>query len=349
MKEDFKVASVFIGTIIGAGLASGQEILQFFSLYGTKGFYGILICCFLYIFFTSIIVRLCFRYKFHSYKEAVDFVLGKRTGFFIDLFLTFFIFGSNTIMISGGGAMLHEYANVDKAWGIFIMAGLTFLAAVFSTKGVVAVNSIIVPLSTITILIMGILVFINIPSPYNFQISMAAAPSVKKNWILSAVLYSSFNLMSATGVLSPMISESRSGKHYIRGTILGSLVLIGLMLIINSSILIYAPGSFKSEIPNLYISKKFGNLIPFILTAVIWLEMFSTDVGDLYSLSNRIHHSFKIPYITSLLIIMLFSIPAAFIGFSNLIKLLYPPYGAVSLIFLAGSIIKFLGTNRNKA
>ena len=36
----FKVASIFIGTVVGAGLASGKEIYQFFSIYGLKSFFG---------------------------------------------------------------------------------------------------------------------------------------------------------------------------------------------------------------------------------------------------------------------------------------------------------------------
>ena len=58
MKVAFKVSAVFIGTIIGAGLASGQEILQFFSFYGINGFYGIILCCVLYMLFSFIVITL---------------------------------------------------------------------------------------------------------------------------------------------------------------------------------------------------------------------------------------------------------------------------------------------------
>ncbi len=35
----FQVAFVFIGTIVGAGLASGKEITNFFTVYGYKSFF----------------------------------------------------------------------------------------------------------------------------------------------------------------------------------------------------------------------------------------------------------------------------------------------------------------------
>ena len=43
MKNISKVSFVIIGTMIGAGFASGQEIYAFFSIYGIKGILGIII------------------------------------------------------------------------------------------------------------------------------------------------------------------------------------------------------------------------------------------------------------------------------------------------------------------
>ena len=98
----------------------------------------------------------------------------------------------------------------------------------------------------------------------------------------------------------------------------------------------------ESEIPNLYIARSFGRIYAFITTMIIWLEMFSTEISDVYSLSKRLQYSFKLPYAACLLIIMGLTVPFAFIGFSRLIKLLYPPFGAVSLVFVCGCIYKYL-------
>lgn len=43
MKSVLKVVFVIIGTIIGAGFASGKEIYLFFVIYGKNGMIGILI------------------------------------------------------------------------------------------------------------------------------------------------------------------------------------------------------------------------------------------------------------------------------------------------------------------
>ena len=40
MRDTLRIAGVYVGTIIGAGYASGQEILQFFTGYGWWGIVG---------------------------------------------------------------------------------------------------------------------------------------------------------------------------------------------------------------------------------------------------------------------------------------------------------------------
>lgn len=348
MIDVLKICAVFIGTIIGAGLASGQEILQFFGLYGVKSFIGIGICCGLYVAFSIVIVHLCYKHNFKSYNDMVVYVLGKKLGRLTDLFLTFFIFAGNTIMISGGGAMLNEFFGLNKAVGILLMALLSFLVTSLSTKGLIATNLIVVPLSTLMIILIGVFTYKYNPDSITNIINFNPVQG-KSGFLSSSILYASFNLILATGVICPLTCEIKSRKKFITGCIIGGLVLTVLAVSINYALLTYYPGSFHSEIPTLYISKKFGGVFMLLLTAIIWLEMFSTEISNLYSLGKRMEHSFKLSYTTSVLIIILLSIPIAFVGFSNLIRILYPPFGAISLVFLVGCIVKSLKTRKNQA
>ncbi|WDC85451.1 hypothetical protein PL321_09060 [Caloramator sp. mosi_1] len=155
------------------------------------------------------------------------------------------------------------------------------MVALFSTNGVITINSFIVPLSTAMVLILGVFVF----EEHRFNFSI---PNFNNKIIYgSAVLYACFNFMTAVGVLYPMASEVKNKNSFIKGCILGSIVLTLLGIIINYNILTYYPGSFSSEVPNLYIAKNYGPLLPLYLTIIIWLEMFTTEVGCLYSLSRR--------------------------------------------------------------
>lgn len=43
------VAATYIGTVIGAGFATGKEIVTFFSRFGAIGTLGVMISCYLFI------------------------------------------------------------------------------------------------------------------------------------------------------------------------------------------------------------------------------------------------------------------------------------------------------------
>ncbi len=54
----FKVSCIFIGTVVGAGLASGKEIYQFFSIYGLDSFW-IYSMFLMYVFIGNILCDIC--------------------------------------------------------------------------------------------------------------------------------------------------------------------------------------------------------------------------------------------------------------------------------------------------
>ena len=50
MKKSFQMGGAFIGVIVGAGFASGQEVLQFFTSFGMLGILGTVIATALFAF-----------------------------------------------------------------------------------------------------------------------------------------------------------------------------------------------------------------------------------------------------------------------------------------------------------
>ena len=55
-KNWIKIASIYVGTVIGAGFASGREITEFFGVYGIKGTWGIFLSCSLFAFVGSLLL-----------------------------------------------------------------------------------------------------------------------------------------------------------------------------------------------------------------------------------------------------------------------------------------------------
>ncbi|OBR96380.1 MULTISPECIES: transporter [Clostridium] len=341
----FQVAAVFIGTIVGAGLASGQEISQFFTQYGYKSFIGILICCIVYIVMSIIIISISKKYKLNSYDGLISLVSPGFLGILTNSLTTFFLIGGSAIILAGSGALIHQYFGVSRWIGIIFMIFIAMITLFRDTKGLLEINSVIVP-SLILVIVTLFILYLAFYKNLNIS-SLKNINCCKQSWLFSSLMYSGFNMLSCSGVLVPLSLSINKRKSLIAGSIIGSLILTILVFIINFMLILNIPYIFKYEIPLLYIANRFGKILEIVLLAIIWLEMFSTEVSNIYSVGKNFEEVFNIPYKRSIIIIILITIPVSQIGFVKLISFLYPAFGLVSLIFIVQCIVFYL-RNYNK-
>ena len=123
-----KVVFVIIGTLIGAGFASGQEIYTFFFSYGIKGILGIIISSTiigLTIYKTFKIIE---KNNIKNYKEFLDFFKKKKKiKELINSIINIFILVSFYVMIAGFGAYLEQEINLNNFIGSSILAILCII------------------------------------------------------------------------------------------------------------------------------------------------------------------------------------------------------------------------------
>lgn len=342
----FQISAVFIGTVVGAGLASGQEITQFFTTYGYKSFIGIFICCFIYISMGAIVVDISIKHKLNSYDGLISLVSPGFLGSVTNFLTTTFLIGSAATILAGSGALIHQYFGVSKWVGIIIMVVISIIALFRDTKGLMEINSLIVPslfivITTIFILYLAFYQGVNVSY-------LKTVPHYKNNWLFSALIYGGFNILCCSGVLVPLSLEINNKKKLILGISIGSIGLTILTFIINLLLLLNVPYIFKYEIPLLYIANRFGKVIQILLLIIICLEMFSTEVSDIYSVGKNFEEIFHISYKKSVILIILIAIPISQFGFVNLITFLYPAFAVVSFIFMIQCLIFYFRRGSRK-
>lgn len=333
----FQVAVVFIGTIVGAGLASGKEITEFFTSYGPLSFAGIIVCGLFYIAMGTIVSKISILYKLDSYSDVIKIIspniLGKITG----LITTLYLICSASIILAGSGALINQFFGIPKIIGSLIMIALSIFFLLRETEGLIEVNAFIVPTLLFTIITLAILYFIFAKDMLSLEFISQFQPR-KKGIALSTILYAGYNILCCLGVLVPISNQTKSPKTMFYGVLLGAIGLTILSFMINFMLIINQPYIFKYEIPLLFVSQRFGNVIQALLLIVIWLEMFSTEISDVYSISKTLEQTFKIKFKKGIFIVLAIALPVSQIGFSNLITYLYPIFGLLSLIFIAQCI-----------
>ena len=321
----FQVAVVFIGTIVGAGLASGKEISNFFTSFGPKSFIGIFICGALYIVMGIIISKISLLYKLNSYSEVMQVIspniFGKLTG----IITTLYFISSASIILAGSGALIHQFFGIPKIIGTLIMLCISLFFLL--------VPGLILTISLITTL------YIAFGNDVMTIDNIIHAPAKKSGVFISTLLYSGYNILCSSGVLVPLSTKMKKSKTMIIGIVLGALGLTFLSLAINSLLLINQPYIYEYEIPLLFIAQRFGPIVQAILSMIILLEMFSTEVSDVYSIGKTLEQTFKIKFNLGIVIVLTIALPISQIGFGALISTLYPMFGCLSLIFITQCII----------
>ncbi|WP_160692779.1 transporter [Clostridium sp. C2-6-12] len=334
----FQVATVFIGTIVGAGLASGKEITEFFTKYGISSFLAIIACGIIYIILGFIISKVSLDYNLNSYSDLINIIspniLGKFTGFIT----TFFLISSSSIILAGSGALIHQFFGIPKLLGSSIMILIAVFFLLRDTEGLIEVNSFIVPGLIGTLTLITALYFSFCKDTISFN-NILSFPPQKSGIVISTILYAGYNTLSASGVLVPLSTQIKKTKTMFIGVATGAIGLTLLCLMINLLLTINQPYIYNYEIPLLFVANRFGNIIQALLLVIIWLEMFSTEVSDVYSISKTLEQTFNIKFKQAIFLVLGTALLISQLGFGNLITKLYPMFGLLSLLFIIQLVI----------
>src|SRR5690625_7534450 len=103
-----KIASAFIGIIVGAGFASGQEVLQYFTSFGHLGTAGAVLSTMLFAYLGMTLTSLGHRMKTPSHKDAIYKISGRYLGPIVVGIIIFPLFGAGVVMIAGAGSSFHH-------------------------------------------------------------------------------------------------------------------------------------------------------------------------------------------------------------------------------------------------
>jgi len=339
----FKVAASYIGTIVGAGFASGQEILQFFGFFGLSGMLAIGLATCFFIFFGMIILELGRRLRASSHLEIIRHAAGRWLGSAVDGIVTFFLFGALAAMIAGAGAIFTEQFGLPRLWGAAGMAAAGVITVLFGIGGVISAISYVVPLLLVSIL--GISLGTLLAGYPELSMAWAWAQPFKAPvsfWPLSALIYASYNLVLGVAVLAPLGALAGSKNILKKGAFYGGLGLGAGALAILLAILVHYPLAAGYEIPMVYIAGTFSPLVQIGYSIVLTAEVYTTAVGSLYGFAARLAQFgvFRFKWL------VVGSRGAAFgaglLGFSNLVRVLYPLVGIAGLLMLGGLTYGYL-------
>jgi uncharacterized membrane protein YkvI len=323
-----QVAAVYVGTVVGAGFATGKEIVEFFTKYGLFGLIGILISGLLFIWLGTRMMIIAGRINAFSYKELNDYLFGKTISSFVTLMMMLIALGTTSVMLSGAGAVFEEQLGLSKQTGVFATILLAFVVMLFGLKGLFSVNLVIVPMMILFSIIVSGIVLTDLKVSTFFFIH-----DYSLKWLLSPFAYVAFNLAMAQIVLVPLASEINNEQIIKRGAILGGAVLF-IVLASSHISLLAIPNLLGYDIPMAEVVKTFFISFYWVYIFVIYGEIFTSLIGGIFGLQRQLRSFFSIPNIFLLCFLLMIIYFISRIDYSALLSFLYPLFGYISLIFL---------------
>lgn len=330
----FKIAAAYIGTVVGAGFASGQEVLQFFGYFGLRGVIGLIFATALFIVFGYSILKLGYDVNAESHLPVVREAGGRFLGTVIDWVITFFLFGALVVMAAGTGAIFGQEFNLSPLLGSLVMVIASLVTVLLGFGGVISAISYVVPVLLTAVLVLAAYTLFSNPQALLanldwFQADRAAV----RFWPLAALLYISYNLVLAVAILAPLGASSKPGP--LRwGAVWGGMGLgLGAMAI-TLALIVGAPAVARYEVPMLYLAGKVSPLFRNFYVATLLAEIYTTAVGSLYGFAARVVKT-ESPVFRWLAIgTGIAAFVAAQLGFSTLVGTLFPAVGYAGLLLL---------------
>lgn len=341
----FGIASTYVGTVIGAGYASGQEILQFFSAFRDKGLISLTIATVLFIAFAHIPMLLGKRLNCGDYEKVISIGKSRIPQIFADILITFTLFGTLTIMIAASGTTFNQSLGVPMIVGGVFMTILLIVSLLAGLDGIVKALSAVVPVMVVTAFGMSIYYMLN-PMPVvdvTKEVVINASPLIK-HWSLSGVLYVSFNLIVSIAILVSMGQMAEDEKNILQGSVFGGLILGLCAMALNFALVknIHVVGN--ADLPMVELAKSISSTMGSIYSVVLFLGLYSTAISCFYGVYVRFSKSpvfSKLGNKTIILFISVISLCASMLGFANLIGYIYPliGYGGIIIMILTTVIL----------
>lgn len=340
----FQIAAVYVGTVIGAGFATGKEIVEFFTQYGLYGLISILLAGYLFIFFGMKVMTKAIDIQATSFMELNNDLFGQTFGKVMNILMTAMLVGVCGVMLSGAEALFVEQLGWGQAVGSLLTILLCLIVLWAGVKGLFAVNTFVVP----TLVIFNLILMYNSLSQPFLWPNLFTIESIDYAWkaVGSAFSYAAFNLTLAQAVLVPVATEINNKAIIRLGGFIGG-ALLTIILISSHITLSTLPDLLVYDIPMATIVKNMMSGIYFVYLFIIYGEIFTSLIGNMYGIERQISQFFKLRSIWVHIAVIIIVYIIGRIEYGQLLGFLYPLFGYISLIFLLLLWIKPMKNNES--
>jgi len=345
--EISKIAAAWVGVTVGAGFASGQEILQFFASFGRIGLAGAVVATLGFMFLTMALAVIGHRLAATSHKEVALKLMGPHLGAAFDWAITVFLFAVTVVMFAGGGSLLHQWLGLPVVWGSVLVMALTVLIVCLNVQQVIAFIAAAIPLLVLMIVVVAVYVLATTDTETSvLEVVAVTQPQASSHWLLAAFLYISYNLVSGMPFLVIMGGEASSRRVALWGGLLGGLAL-GVLILLSAVALYWRVDTLDGvAMPMLSLAGQISPWLLHLMSLLIFAMIANTAVGILYALIARIAPVNTPRFRWTSAVAGVLALVGSFVGFVTLVGTVYPIYGYIGFVLIVCVVLAWVRWGR---
>lgn len=332
-RQTLAVAGTIVGSLIGAGFASGQEVLQFFTAYGpAKGTMGAGLMLLVLVPMTAAV----------PLRGNFSACCGARLGGMLQGLMPVICFGVYAVMLSGAGALLQQAVGLPPFWGRTAMLCLTLWSVLAGLDRLTRVLGLAGPVIVVFVLVTAGAALLRAPVPR--APLPADLPRAGAVWWISALTYGGYNglllapfLMALGGQLAPGAAGRRQAR---RAALLGC-GGFGLAVMLLHLALCAYPGATLHQAPAVALAVSLWPGAAGLTAPVLAAGVYTTAVPLLWSACAAPRGKACSP--ARRVGIALAGWGCSALPFSRLVGALYPLIGWLGLMLAAGILVSARG------
>ncbi len=336
MKKTLKVAMALVGLTVGAGFASGQEVLQYFLSFGYWGIVGAAVAGLTIAVFSAFVYQLGSYYLADNHSVVFESVSRPLLAKYMDYTTMFTLFCIGFVMVAGAGANMEQQFGFQTWIGSAIMVVLLVLSGFLDVDKLSNVISMITPLLIICIIGAFILTLMNMPDNVGELNELAQttphAQGTFGNWFITAMNYATLVMIMDCSMMlvfaGSHINPAQTGK----GGLLGGIIFAVLLMILVFILFFNMEHILDADLPLLMVFDSMHPAIGTAVSIVIYLMIYNTAVGLFYALGRRLSHDQPGKFRRYYFIVVAVGFALSFIGFSDLVGWVYPVLGYLGFI-----------------
>ncbi len=336
LRQTIVMAMAFIGLIIGAGFASGQELLQFFIAFGLPGVWSALVAAVLFAISGYIVLQLGSYFRAKEHSAVFDEVSHPIVSRALDVFTVLTLFTMGFVMIAGAGANFQQQYGLPPWVGSLVMVGLVICAGMLDVDRVTQVIGLITPFILIFIIMASIHAFTGATLSINALEPVAttltpAVPSIT----ISTLSYVSMSMALAISMALVMGGNLLNTRAAGYGGLLGGGIFGVILVIAVLAIFSQIDKVKEAPMPMLELVNQIHPVAGIAMAVIIYGMIFNTAIGLYYALAKRVTASRPSLFLPAITVLAIMGFGLSFVGFQTLVATLYPIVGYFGIIMMS--------------